>query len=246
MDTDTLIERVTQYVTSQFPSHDPSHNPSHVTRVLNLALKILASERSKPQSQSNKVIYNDRVVTLAALLHDIGDKKYLSPCELTGQLVNPERTVYDILVSRGADSIIAQRVQTIVSHVSYTNEAADSTQVKKLIGKQGGYPELAIVQDADRLDALGAVGIGRRFAHLGAKAAGSTRRRRSEDTYWQGGEEREGVEVNLEDAFAHVEEMLVEIEGMMKTESGREMARTRSARVREFHRWWVEETGQEY
>lgn len=97
----------------------------------------------------------------------------------------------------------------------------DPDVIRRLIFEEG-YPELAIVQDADRLDALGAVGIARCFTYLGAKGRGKGS--------WE-----------LEEAIEHFGEKLEKLEGMMKTESGREMARVRTERLREFRKWWVEE-----
>ncbi|EGE85870.1 hypothetical protein RJZ56_005856 [Blastomyces dermatitidis] len=214
-DIDTLITRMTTYMIQCMRNHDPSHNPHHVHRVVHLAHKLLASERENlPQSTTT---YDDTVVTLAALLHDIGDRKYLpAPNPTTATTI-----VYDALLSNGADPCLAARVRMVVSHVSFSTEMKDPDLIRRLIFEEG-YPELAIVQDADRLDALGAVGIGRCFTYLGAKGQG------------QGSWE-------LDEAIEHFGEKLERLEGMMKTESGREMARVRTERLREFRRWWVDE-----
>lgn len=82
------------------------------------------------------------------------------------------------------------------------------------------YPELAVVQDADRLDAIGAVGIARCFAFGSAKKP----------------------ERGLEGCVDHFEDKLARLEGMMKTEMGKEMARERTRRIKEFERWWRDET----
>lgn len=75
------------------------------------------------------------------------------------------------------------------------------------------------MQDADRLDALGAIGIGRAFAYGGAHGRG------------------------LEDTVEHFEEKLVKLEGMMKTGEGRRLARGRAERVAVFREWVGEELG---
>ncbi|KAL5045878.1 hypothetical protein BDW71DRAFT_207867 [Aspergillus fruticulosus] len=141
-----------------------------------------ASSFSKP---------NKLTVHLTALLRDISDRKYL-PKTQEANAIPPHKLVEHILLSHGADPVLATRVQTIVSHVSYTTECKDPSAVRRLIGEEG-YVELAIVQDADRLDALGA--------------------------------------------------KLERLDGMMKTGTGRAMARVRTERLVEFRRWWGEEMG---
>ncbi|KAE8380589.1 HD superfamily hydrolase [Aspergillus bertholletiae] len=240
-----LFTEITEFVTKCMASHDPSHNPQHVHRVVSLANRILARETARNPATA----YNADVVHLAALLHDIGDRKYLSQVAAISESiqgkqqhqqqqqqqqqdslakeeagsVDPQRLVYYALVAHGAHEELAERVQMIVSHVSYTTERADPEKVRRLI--QDGYLELAIVQDADRLDAIGAVGIGRCFTFLGAKGKNFC---------------PEGMWV-MDNAIDHFEDKLVKLEGMMKTETGREMARVRTARLQEFQGWWADE-----
>lgn len=167
---------------------------------------------------------------LAALLHDISDRKYLPKEDPAGSgpdigAIPPHKLVEHILRTHGADPALASRVQTIVSHVSYTTECKDPGAVKRLIEEEG-YVELAIVQDADRLDALGAVGIGRCFTFLGAKGRDMLK----EGELWE-----------MENSIRHFGEKLERLEGMMKTGTGRKMARVRTERLVEFRRWWEEE-----
>ncbi len=82
------------------------------------------------------------------------------------------------------------------------------------------------MQDADRLDALGAVGIGRAFTFGAARGGG-------------GGGKGQG----MQGAVDHFGEKLERLEGMMKTEEGQRMARERTRRVEVFRGWWEEECG---
>jgi uncharacterized protein len=223
-----LIEAMTAYMTECMSNHDPSHNPAHVHRVVALAQQILKSE----QALRPELPYDKTVVTLAAILHDIGDRKYL-PAAVTATIgegqrssFDPKRMVYDVLGSKGADPLLAGRVQTIVSNVSYSNEIKNPAAVRSLISQEG-YAELAIVQDADRLDALGAVGIARTFTFLGA----------------QGKKMRPGEPWEMDQSIEHFGEKLEKLEGMMKTETGRAMARERTRRLIEFRKWWEDEMG---
>lgn len=270
-----LIDAMTSFVTECMRDHDPSHNPAHVHRVVALAHKILEGEQSRTIKNGNgrshsghgkvdiaaaaavattdnaQPQYDALVVTLAALLHDIGDRKYLpniiESSSNTGssstashadgtkqQQIDPSTMVEHALLSHGASPSIAARVQTIVSNVSYTNERANPDQVRKLIFEDG-YPELAIVQDADRLDALGAVGIGRCFTFLGSEQGkkiwlASTKKKGSGDAKWE-----------MENSIEHFGNKLEKLEGMMKTQTGRGMARVRTERLKVFKSWWEEE-----
>ncbi|KAI9762608.1 MAG: hypothetical protein M1840_001201 [Geoglossum simile] len=123
--------------------------------------------------------------------------------------------VKEILLSRGAPEALATTVQTIVTHISYSSETRDPALVREIISQ---HPELAIVQDADRLDAIGAVGIGRTFTFGDAKR-------------------REG---GMAETMEHFQEKLERLEGM-KTATGREMAGVRTERLRIFRGWWEEE-----
>ena len=104
-----------------------------------------------------------------------------------------------------------------MSAVSYSAEIKNPSLTKQTLE---AHPELAIVQDADRLDAIGAVGIGRTFTYGGAKGS------------------RE-----MDDTIDHFTEKLEKLEEMMKTEEGRRMAVARTKRLRMFRGWWEEEVG---
>ncbi|KAK2593541.1 hypothetical protein QQS21_008764 [Conoideocrella luteorostrata] len=196
---DALLSKVTGYVQTYMSNYDPSHDFNHIQRVLRLALHI--------QSQTPNTSLP--IVQLSALLHDVGDRKYLQP----GQ--DPSRLVFDVLRSLGASEALSEKVQTICLGVSYSSEVKDPARVVRLTRE---HPELAVVQDADRLDAIGAVGIGRAFAFGGAKNR------------------------DMGQTIEHFEEKLVRLEGMMKTEEGRRLARQRTERIERMIEWWRLET----
>ncbi|EXF74929.1 HD domain-containing protein [Colletotrichum fioriniae PJ7] len=200
-----LVSEVTKYVEAYMAKYDASHDFNHIKRVVSLAHRIHA------QSPATAPALDKHTITLSALLHDVGDRKYLQPGEDASTLVST------LLRSLSAAPELAVRVQTICLGVSYSSEIKDPARVQALIVE---YPELAVVQDADRLDAIGAVGIGRCFTFGGAKGARS-----------------------MDDSIEHFEEKLVRLEGMMKTDAGREMARERTKRLLTFMEWWQDEAG---
>lgn len=190
---------VKDYVKEYMSHYDGSHDFNHILRVVSLARRI------QPTLPNTSL----PLVTLCALLHDVGDKKYLKPGEDSSTLIR------DKLISLSASPTLADAAQTICLGVSYSSEIKDPARVQQLVRE---YPELAVVQDADRLDAIGAVGVGRCFAFGAAKGR------------------------KLEDSIAHFEEKLIRLEGMMKTDEGRRLAKERTERVKAMMEWWDEET----
>jgi uncharacterized protein len=166
------------------PGHDNSHDYDHILRVTSNANRILAAELKANPSAS----YDTSALFLAALLHDVGDHKYAKPGE------DVENQISALLHERGADFALASKVQSIVKHVSYTHEVRNPRAV---IATLQQYPELAIVQDADRLDAIGAVGAARCFSYGAAKCPDKPMTR----------------------AIDHFEEKLYKLADMMKTKS---------------------------
>lgn len=209
--------------------YDASHDFNHVKRVLGLArhiasaesLQITSSGTSSPPQNTTRTPpphYNPTIITLSALLHDVGDRKYLKAGE------NGETMVYGLLMSFGASTSLAETIQKVVSNVSFSKEtksAESRANVARLVQE---IPELGVVQDADRLDAIGAVGIGRTFTYGGA--AGTM--------------DQEGR--SMQETIQHFIDKLERLEGLMKTAEGRRLAVERSRRLKLFREWWEEET----
>jgi uncharacterized protein len=181
------------------PGHDNSHDYQHILRVTSNANRILDAELKANPSLS----YDNTALFLAALLHDVGDRKYAKPGE------DIENQISALLRERGASEDMAVKVQTIVKHVSYTHEIRNPEAVVSILQK---YPELAIVQDADRLDAIGAVGVARCFSYGAAKCPDRP----------------------MTQAIDHFDEKLYKLADMMKTRSGKEMAQRRKKVLEDF------------
>lgn len=138
-----LIDRLKEIVEEKFRSESADHDWYHIERVLKLAEFIQGKEGGDLE-----------VVQAAALLHDISDHK------LNGGIKNDcGRVSREILTSLDADPELIEKVCDIVDRVSFKGAGVED---------EAGSLELAIVRDADRLDAIGAIGIARAF-HFGGK-----------------------------------------------------------------------------
>lgn len=139
-----LISKVTDDVRARL-SGDSSHDWWHVFRVWKLATRIGLEEK----------VENMLVVELGALLHDIADWKFHDGDETVGP-----RVAREMLEAHAVDTATVDEVCDIVATISYKG-AGVATPMKTHAGQ--------VVQDADRLDAIGAVGIARTFAYGGHK-----------------------------------------------------------------------------
>lgn len=138
-----IINKLKEMVEEKFRSESADHDWYHIERVLKLSEFIQEKEGG-----------DLLVVQAAALLHDISDHK------LNGGIKNDcERVSREILTSLSADSEFIDQVCSIVDRVSFKGAGVED---------ETGSLELAIVRDADRLDAIGAIGIARAF-HFGGK-----------------------------------------------------------------------------
>lgn len=140
-----LVNQVANHVKNKF-AHDASgHDWWHIYRVWKVALQIADHEEA-----------NREVVSLGALLHDIADHKFHGGDSSIGP-----KTAQSLLITFGAESLLIEKVVAIVEEVTFKG-AGVPTPVSSI--------EAACVQDADRLDAIGAIGIARAFAYGGSKS----------------------------------------------------------------------------
>ena len=137
-----LVARVAEHVRAKFLSESSGHDWHHIRRVWKLARQIAAAEGA-----------NMEVAELGALLHDIADWKFHDGDDTVG----PREAERLLKNERASTDVIAQVVE-IVRTISYKG-AGMATPMKSLEGR--------CVQDADRLDAIGAIGIARCFAYGG-------------------------------------------------------------------------------
>lgn len=145
MQQQAIIDATAAYVRSQLEGEGSGHDWWHIFRVWNNARYIASQEKGADQF----------LVELAALLHDIGDHKFHDGDETVGP-----RMVRVWLEKQQLTEELIQAVCEIVEKLSYKG-AGTSSDMPTLEGR--------IVQDADRLDAIGAIGIARTFAYGGHK-----------------------------------------------------------------------------
>lgn len=137
-----IIENAIAYIEELFRANADGHDAAHSLRVYKNALRIA---RAHPEC-------DETAVALAAILHDADDHKLF----LTENNANARQ----FLASQGLDNESIERICAIINGVSFSKNR----------GKRPESIEGMIVQDADRLDALGAVGIARTFAYGGKHA----------------------------------------------------------------------------
>ena len=138
----SLVDRVADHVRARFAAEGSGHDWHHIHRVWMLARQIGEAEGAEPQ-----------VTALGALLHDIADWKFHGGDDTIGP-----REAERLLVREGAPHHLVAALVEIVATISFKG-AGVKNEMRSLEGK--------CVQDADRLDALGAIGIARCFAYGG-------------------------------------------------------------------------------
>ncbi|TLS37904.1 HD domain-containing protein [Pseudalkalibacillus caeni] len=142
MDKQAILQAAESYVKKELSTDSSGHDWWHIYRVRNTALTIARNE--------NADLF---ICELAALLHDIADEK-LNESEEAGL-----KKVQDWLIENKVEKPYIDHVIQIISTMSF--KGGNRQPMETLEGK--------VVQDADRLDALGAVGIARTFAYAGSK-----------------------------------------------------------------------------
>ncbi|KAK6158297.1 hypothetical protein DH2020_005611 [Rehmannia glutinosa] len=213
-----IIVKAEELVKSAMKGNDASHDAAHAFRVRDLALS-LAHEEGLSASPDSILI-----VELAALLHDIGDYKYMrDPSE--GKIVE------DFLVKEGVDESIKTRILSIIKGMGFKEEIGGLTGSTR-------YPEFGVVQDADRLDAIGAIGIARCFTFGGSRNRVlhdpniKPRSDLSKDKYMNKDEQT---------TINHFHEKLLKLKDLMKTKAGQRRAEKRHKFMEEFVAEFYEE-----
>lgn len=141
-----IISKTTEFVKQTLANAEGGHDWFHIQRVLNNAVQISKTEN-----------VNKFVVSLGALLHDIADAKFHDGDETVGPKIAVE-----FLKSIQVEQSIIDHVVKIIENISFKNSLGGPE-------KAFASPELQVIQDADRLDAIGAIGVARAFNYGGFK-----------------------------------------------------------------------------
>ena len=191
---EATFDRAEDFIRSLFEGESSGHDFYHSLRVHDLARRICAEEGG-----------DEDLVRLAALLHDADDRKLFS----TDGFANARR----FMDSEGIPPDIQDSVCSMISQISFKG---DGTRVPDTL-------EGRIVQDADRLDAIGAIGIARTFAYGGS---------RGRAMHIPGEAFREGMTeaeyyANRGTSINHFHEKLLKLKDLMNTPAGKRMAEAR-------------------
>ena len=186
-----MAEEAVAYIRTLFQGNSDGHDFDHSMRVYRNAMQIAEKEPGCDKT----------VVALGALLHDADDSKLFTTED------NAHARAF--LREQGADEEETERICRVINAVSFSKNR----------GRIPDTTEGRIVQDADRLDAIGAIGIARTFAYSGKHGRA------------------------LDSSIDHFYEKLLRLKDMMNTEEAKAMAERRHAFLESFLREWNLETG---
>lgn len=199
----SLMDNALEYVKKVFETDYSGHDYYHTFRVFKMATHIAIQEKA-----------NLEIVQLAALLHDVDDRK------LFPETYQEKRHAKEFLRENNLDASLLEEICDIISEISFAGK--DSVIPKTLEGK--------CVQDADRLDAMGAIGVARAFAY------GGSRNRIMHDPQLQPKLDMKSAEYHNSQSTTvnHFYEKLLQLKGMMNTGTARKLAEDREKYMQEF------------
>lgn len=194
----STIENTVEFVKEKLEGAEAGHDWYHIERVWKLSKKIAAAEDC-----------NHDVVELSAMLHDIADPKFHN-----GDETIAPKVARGFLEEQQVSEDVIEQVLFIIKNISFKNRGEAPAELPV---------ELKIVQDADRIDAIGAIGIGRTFNFGGFKNNPmydpeiQPSLNMSKDQY----KKSNGTTIN------HFYEKLLLLKDLMNTEKGKEIAQER-------------------
>jgi uncharacterized protein len=205
MNKQQIISNTEAFVKTTLQNAEGGHDWFHILRVWNNA-KLIAKNED----------VDDFMVSLGALLHDIADSKFHNGDETIGPTIARE-----FLESQQVEDAVITHIEHIISNISY---------------KGGNFkqkftsPELSIIQDADRLDAIGAVGIARCFNYGGFK----NRPLHNPNILPNLNQTKEEYKNSEAPTINHFYEKLLLLKDRMNTKTGRRLAEERHLYMEQF------------
>lgn len=214
MEHDFLIPATVAFVRDTLKNAEGGHDWWHIHRVWTNAKLINQTEKT-----------DQLVVELAALLHDIADSKFHNGDEEIGP-----RTAGNYLQSMNVDPAVIEHVQQIIRHMSF-KASFDKPSFQS--------HEMAVVQDADRLDAIGAIGIARAFTYGGFKG----RELYNPEIAPNLNMTKEEYKNTSAPTINHFYEKLLLLKDKMNTETGKKLAAQRHAFMEAYLTQFFDECG---
>ncbi|MGY3716428.1 HD domain-containing protein [Sutcliffiella cohnii] len=206
-----MIQHIERFVQQKLSHDTTGHDWYHIDRVRKMSIHIAKNEN-----------VNIEIVEITALLHDILDDKLVNNKE------EAKREIIDLLESLQYQDDYIQQIIYIIENVGF--KGGNGMQMDLVEGK--------IIQDADRLDAIGAIGIARTFMYSGAKGQAMYDPNipvRDEMSYEQYRNEKST-------AINHFYEKLVKLIHTLHTDTAKNIAKERHEFLKlflsEFHREW--------
>ncbi len=208
----TYLKQIKSYVADKMESVDAGHNFSHIQRVVHNALEINLKEKA-----------DGFFVEAGALLHDVADDKLFDKLEA-------EKELKCFLNKIGVSTDAINRILCIIEVVSFGKEFDNKKELN---------PEQKVVCDADRLDAMGAVGIARTFHYGGSKNRELFNKDIPPRKYQSSKEYRNSNSPTIN----HFYEKLLLLKDKMQTDTGKAMAMDRHRFMLEYLKQFYRETG---
>lgn len=209
----TILNKTRDFVQKELEGAEGGHDWWHIERVWKLSRKIAATEKA-----------DLFIVELGALLHDIADAKFFDGNETLGPL-----KATHFLQSLGVEENVIAHIRHIIENISF--KGGNEKQRFR-------SPELDVIQDADRIDAMGAIGIARTFNYGGFKNRELYNPHIKPDLHMT----REQYKKSNAPTINHFYEKLLLLKDRMNTQTGKKMAEKRHdfmlGYLQEFYEEW--------
>lgn len=212
MKKEQIIRKTEKFVKDLLNKEGTGHDWWHIERVRNNSILINKKEKA-----------DNFVIELAVLLHDVGDRK----------VIKKEEDDYSIaenfLKKQKVPGEVIEHVMFIIKNMSFS-KSLDSQ-------KEEASKEFYIVQDADRLDAIGAIGIARTFAYGGSKERplyDPTKKAQKINT-------TKSYKKLNSSSFHHFEEKLLLLKNLMNTKTAKEIAKNRDDFMKKYIKQFLDE-----